>query len=112
MGGPGIKDPSVGPTFRTIRTLFHGNTVGVLGAAVTAHLSLRLFRSGRVPLPADKHIFGALGAAFLGYGIGYGSMSAVQWVRWRMIQMLLEYRDWMYYPKATSTKVSYALGLS
>ena len=114
MGKPGVKDPTVSTSTQLLRSAFSGHSFGVVGAAMTSRVCLKLLREGRLPriplLPEPSGsksgmVVAVATAAALGYSLGHSTMSAVQWLRFRAIKALLAYNGWMFNQKATSTKV-------
>ena len=98
-----IKDPTVAPLVRAAGIAFSPPTSGLLGAAVGS-------RAG--PLIIDRFVPGhrgswltIIGSSAVGFGVGYSSVSALHWLRLRLIKALLEYRGWMENPTSTATKV-------
>ena len=108
----GIKDPTVPGSVRVVRGLFSTTTASLVTSAVVIQLarpSLARFLARVTGRSVDGRVGGAVvlvGAATLGLGAGVGWTSALQWLRWKLIQRLLAYKGWLFDQRSTRTKVS------
>lgn len=109
MAKPGIKDPMVPRSTRAIRTLFSRPVSGLVGSAVVVRLAtpqLEKLLSSAVGVrgPAGQ-VASLIGASAIGYGVGFGSMAALQKLRRQLISYLLNYKRWIFEQTSTKTKV-------
>ena len=98
-----IKRPDIPLGVRAYRSLFSGPTAGVLFAALSA-------RAG--PKVVDRLLPGlgsgwpaVVGSAVVGFGAGFTSQRMASWTRMELVRKLLSYKEWMFHPTATKTKV-------
>lgn len=79
---------------------------GLVGAAVAVRLTPRVLRALGLEFESDLSQWAVrIGGGGVGFALGYGYMSVLHWLRWRLLRVLLSYQGWLYHPKATSTTV-------
>lgn len=87
---------------RVLGTMGRKSVGGALGAVIAAYNVEVAWTILRVDGTHWTHWGLSLA---LGCSIGYGTASVLHWIRWRLLSMLFTYQDWVYYPRAKTTKV-------
>lgn len=109
MAKPGIKDPRVSQSTRAVRLLFRRPVAGFLGSALMVrfaggHVEKALLSTMVVDGPVGQAVAIA-GVSAIGYGLGFGTMAALQKLRRELIAYLLTYKSWIFEQTSTKTKV-------